>query len=87
MLRCAHSTDAPHARSQVLSRAFRNRFLELHVGDIPDEELTTILQCRCQARLSLRCAALCSAQARGVRRGDEDTFFPRMNDSDSTKAV
>lgn len=27
-----------------LSRAFRNRFLELHVGDIPPQELVTILE-------------------------------------------
>ncbi|ORY83905.1 P-loop containing nucleoside triphosphate hydrolase protein [Protomyces lactucae-debilis] len=31
-----------------LSRAFRNRFLELHVDDIPEEELETILCQRCQ---------------------------------------
>jgi midasin len=35
---------------QVLSKAFRNRFLELHIGDIPDDELASILQHRCQAR-------------------------------------
>ena len=33
---------------QALSRAFRSRFLELHVGDIPDAELANILQERCQ---------------------------------------
>lgn len=33
--------------AQVLSRAFRSRFLELHVGDIPDGELATILEGRC----------------------------------------
>ena len=33
--------------AQALSRAFRSRFLELHVGDIPDAELATILQQRC----------------------------------------
>ena len=32
---------------QALSRAFRSRFLELHVGDIPDTELANILQERC----------------------------------------
>lgn len=30
-----------------LSRAFRNRFVELHMGDIPTEELSTILELRC----------------------------------------
>ena len=31
----------------MLSRAFRSRFLELHVGDLPDNELEFILQQRC----------------------------------------
>lgn len=31
----------------MLSRAFRSRFLELHVGDLPDDELEHILQQRC----------------------------------------
>ncbi|KAI5781155.1 putative midasin [Geopyxis carbonaria] len=31
-----------------LSRAFRNRFLELHFDDIPEDELGTILRERCQ---------------------------------------
>ncbi len=31
----------------MLSRAFRNRFLELHVDDIPEDELETILARRC----------------------------------------
>ncbi|KAG7342074.1 cobaltochelatase [Nitzschia inconspicua] len=30
-----------------LSRAFRNRFVELHFDDIPSEEMTTILEKRC----------------------------------------
>ncbi|KND03960.1 uncharacterized protein SPPG_08934 [Spizellomyces punctatus DAOM BR117] len=31
-----------------LSRAFRNRFLEIHFGDIPTKELNTILETRCK---------------------------------------
>jgi midasin len=30
-----------------LSRAFRNRFVEIHMGDIPSAEMTTILEKRC----------------------------------------
>jgi midasin len=30
-----------------LSRAFRNRFVEIHMGDIPSSEMTTILEQRC----------------------------------------
>ncbi|RDA90373.1 hypothetical protein CP533_5634 [Ophiocordyceps camponoti-saundersi (nom. inval.)] len=33
---------------KVLSRAFRNRFLELHFDDIPEDELEYILQQRCR---------------------------------------
>ena len=33
---------------QVLSRAFRNRFVELHFDEIPSDELVEILQKRCQ---------------------------------------
>jgi midasin len=32
---------------KVLSRAFRNRFLELHIDEIPEIELETILEQRC----------------------------------------
>ena len=32
---------------QVLSRAFRNRFVELHFDEIPSKELETILHQRC----------------------------------------
>ena len=31
-----------------LSRAFRNRFVEVHVGDIPEDEMVNILHIRCQ---------------------------------------
>ena len=35
-----------------LSRAFRNRFVELHIGDIPPDELVKILEVRCGCPLS-----------------------------------
>jgi hypothetical protein len=66
----------------VLSKAFRNRFLELHVGDIPDDELATILQHRCQARTRSVFGSATHAGLRRTRR--EETFFPRMIDADST---
>ena len=37
-----------YAGRRPLSRAFRSRFLELHVGDIPDGELAIILELRCE---------------------------------------
>ncbi|KAE9591036.1 putative cobaltochelatase [Lupinus albus] len=33
---------------KMLSRAFRNRFVEIHVGEIPDDELSEILTNRCE---------------------------------------
>lgn len=33
---------------QMLSRAFRNRFIELHFGEIPSTELEVILHLRCE---------------------------------------
>ena len=35
-----------------LSRAFRNRFVEIHVGGIPDVEMVTILEQRCKCPAS-----------------------------------
>ncbi|XP_073008545.1 midasin isoform X3 [Typha latifolia] len=37
---------------KMLSRAFRNRFVEIHFHEIPEDELTTILQKRCKIPLS-----------------------------------
>lgn len=37
-----------YAGRKVLSRAFRNRFLEVHFDDVPKDELETILCQRCQ---------------------------------------
>ncbi|KAM7223879.1 hypothetical protein V8F06_000895 [Rhypophila decipiens] len=46
---CLFATQNPaglYGGRKVLSRAFRNRFLELHFDDIPESELKTILQKR-----------------------------------------
>lgn len=37
---------------KMLSRAFRNRFIEIQVGEIPDDELSKILGERCEIPLS-----------------------------------
>lgn len=41
------ATAGLYGGRKVLSRAFRSRFLELHVDDIPNHELSTILEQRC----------------------------------------
>lgn len=47
MLFATQNPAGAYGGRKALSRAFRSRFLELHVGDIPDGELATILQQRC----------------------------------------
>lgn len=37
---------------KMLSRAFRNRFVEIHVDEIPEDELSTILEQRCKVPAS-----------------------------------
>ncbi len=47
MLFATQNPPGIYAGRKVLSRAFRSRFLELHVEDIPEAELQTILERRC----------------------------------------
>jgi midasin len=46
MLFATQNPAGAYAGRKALSRAFRSRFLELHVDDIPDAELATILERR-----------------------------------------
>eukprot|EP00798_Chlamydomonas_sp_ICE-L_P024873 gene24873-10534_t len=47
MLFATQNPPGVYAGRKVLSRAFRSRFLELHVDECPDTELAEILQKRC----------------------------------------
>jgi midasin len=47
MLFATQNPPGLYAGRKVLSRAFRNRFLEVHFEDVPQEELQTILCQRC----------------------------------------
>lgn len=47
MLFATQNPPGIYGGRKVLSKAFRNRFLELHIDDIPDNELKTILEKRC----------------------------------------
>ncbi|PWW78362.1 midasin [Tuber magnatum] len=57
MLFATQNPPGLYGGRKVLSRAFRNRFLELHFDDIPGDELRTILEGRCQIPPS-RCKAI-----------------------------
>ncbi|SMN21636.1 similar to Saccharomyces cerevisiae YLR106C MDN1 Huge dynein-related AAA-type ATPase (midasin), forms extended pre-60S particle with the Rix1 complex (Rix1p-Ipi1p-Ipi3p) [Maudiozyma saulgeensis] len=48
MLFATQNPPGVYGGRKVLSRAFRNRFLELHFDDIPQDELEIILRERCQ---------------------------------------
>lgn len=48
MLFATQNPPGLYGGRKVLSRAFRNRFLEMHFGDVPQGELETILCQRCQ---------------------------------------
>ncbi|XP_078434368.1 midasin-like protein isoform X2 [Wolffia australiana] len=52
MLFATQNPPMLYAGRKVLSRAFRNRFLEIHVGEIPETELAEILEKRCKVPLS-----------------------------------
>lgn len=47
MLFATQNPPGVYAGRKTLSRAFRSRFLELHVDDIPESELQRILEQRC----------------------------------------
>lgn len=48
MLFATQNPPGIYGGRKILSRAFRNRFLELHFDDIPQDELEIILRERCQ---------------------------------------
>lgn len=48
MLFATQNPPGLYGGRKVLSRAFRNRFLEMHFGDVPQSELETILCQRCK---------------------------------------
>ncbi|KAF9602378.1 hypothetical protein IFM89_027085 [Coptis chinensis] len=49
MLFATQNPPTFYAGRKILSRAFCNRFVEIHVDEIPEDELCTILEKRCRA--------------------------------------
>ena len=60
MLFATQNPSGAYGGRKALSRAFRNRFIELHFEDIPEEELTTILEKRGQlpSKLAVKLVAV-----------------------------
>lgn len=48
MLFATQNPPGLYGGRKVLSRAFRNRFIELHIDDIPEHEVEVILEKRCE---------------------------------------
>ncbi|KAL5579519.1 hypothetical protein UlMin_011961 [Ulmus minor] len=47
MLFATQNPPTVYGGRKMLSRAFRNRFVEIHVDEIPEDELSTIIEQRC----------------------------------------
>ena len=63
---------------KILSRAFRNRFVELHFDQIPDDELVVILEKRCQIPASYAKKMVGSMRDLQIRRRGSDVFAGRQ---------
>lgn len=63
---------------KILSRAFRNRFLELHFDDIPEDELETILRERSQIAPSF-CTKIVGVYKKLSILRQRDRFFEQRN--------
>ncbi|EFX05719.1 denitrification regulatory protein nirq [Grosmannia clavigera kw1407] len=64
---------------KVLSRAFRNRFLELHFDDIPEAELGHILQMRCRATAPSDCERIVTVYRELSRLRQTSRVFEQKN--------
>jgi len=79
---CLFATQNPpglYGGRKVLSRAFRNRFLELHYDDIPESELETILQKRSRNTAPSDCRRIVSVYKQLTRLRQESRVFEQKN--------
>ncbi|EAQ89112.1 hypothetical protein CHGG_05731 [Chaetomium globosum CBS 148.51] len=79
---CLFATQNPpglYGGRKVLSRAFRNRFLELHFDDIPESELETILQKRSRNTAPSDCRRIVSVYKQLTRLRQESRVFEQKN--------
>ncbi|KAK4230784.1 hypothetical protein QBC38DRAFT_496176 [Podospora fimiseda] len=79
---CLFATQNPaglYGGRKVLSRAFRNRFLELHFDDIPESELETILQKRSRNTAPSDCRRIVQVYKELTRLRQESRVFEQKN--------
>lgn len=78
MLFATQNPPGMYGGRKMLSRAFRNRFLELHFDDIPEDELETILRERSQIAPSF-CARIVAVYKRLSIFRQRDHLFDQKN--------
>ncbi|KXX82541.1 Midasin [Madurella mycetomatis] len=79
---CLFATQNPpglYGGRKALSRAFRNRFLELHFDDIPESELETILQKRSRNTAPSDCRRIVAVYKQLTRLRQESRVFEQKN--------
>ncbi|KAK0711033.1 hypothetical protein B0H67DRAFT_491651 [Lasiosphaeris hirsuta] len=79
---CLFATQNPaglYGGRKILSRAFRNRFLELHFDDIPENELDTILQKRSRNTAPSDCRRIVAVYKQLTRLRQESRVFEQKN--------
>jgi len=79
---CLFATQNPpglYGGRKILSRAFRNRFLELHFDDIPEGELETILQKRSRNTAPSDCRRIVAVYKQLTRLRQESRVFEQKN--------
>ncbi|XP_075750975.1 midasin [Rhipicephalus microplus] len=77
MLFATQNPPGRYGGRKVLSRAFRNRFLELHFEELPPEELEEILQKRCSLPRSLSVKMVSVMTELQLRRRETGVFAGR----------
>lgn len=78
MLFATQNPPGIYGGRKVLSRAFRNRFLELHFDDIPEDELETILRERSQIAPSF-CSKIVAVYRKLSLRRQHSRLFEQKN--------
>jgi midasin len=79
MLFATQNPPGLYGGRKVLSRAFRNRFLELHFDDIPEDQLETILQLRSHNTAPSDCKRIVSVYKQLSRLRQESRVFEQKN--------
>ncbi|EPE08841.1 denitrification regulatory protein nirq [Ophiostoma piceae UAMH 11346] len=79
MLFATQNPPGLYGGRKVLSRAFRNRFLELHFDDIPESELGYILQMRCRNTAPSDCERIVAVYKELSRLRQNSRVFEQKN--------